>query len=83
MNKRLQRQLRKMEQEADREREAAGLMSKRKLAAIIHSTPDLQLAILGAAAPQKGGKHEEAGKDQEEQARNTTATCRAGNETGR
>lgn len=65
MDKRLQRQLRKMEQEADREREAAGLMSKRKLAAIIHSTPDLQRAIMGAAAAQKGGTHE-ANKDQEE-----------------
>lgn len=65
MGKRLQRQLRKMEQEADREREAAGLMSKRKLAAILHTNPDLQRAIMGAAAAQKGGTHE-ANKDQEE-----------------
>lgn len=65
MDKRLQRQLRKMEQEADREREAAGLMSKRKLAAIIHTNPDLQRAIMGAAAAQERGTHE-ANKDQEE-----------------
>lgn len=74
MDKRTQRQLAKWEKEADREREAAGLMSKRKLAAIIQSRPDLLQAIMGAATPQKGGTYE-AGKDQEEQARNTTATC--------
>ena len=74
MNKQLQRQLKQWEREADREREAAGLMSKRKLAAILHTNPDLQRAIMGAAAPKKGGTHE-AGKDQEEQARNTAAAC--------
>lgn len=62
MNKQLQRQLKQWEQEADREREAAGLMSKRKLAAILHSSPDLQRAIMGAAAPQKGGTHDNTGK---------------------
>ena len=62
MNKQLQRQLKQWEQEADREREAAGLMSKRKLAAILHSNPDLQRAIMGAAAPQKGGAHGNTGK---------------------
>ena len=67
-----QRQLAQWEEEADRAREAAGLMSKRKLAAILYSSPDLQRAILGTVATQKGGTHE-AGKDQEEQARNTTA----------
>ena len=63
MSKKLQRQLKQWEKEADREREAAGLMSKRKLAAILNSRPDLQRAILGAAAPQKGGTHE-ANEDQ-------------------
>lgn len=62
MNKQAQRQLKKWEREADREREAAGLMSKRKLAAILHSSPDLQQAIMGAAAPQKGGAHGNTGK---------------------
>lgn len=62
MDKRLQRQLKQWEQEADREREAAGLMSKRKLAAILHSSPDLQRAIMGAVTPQKGGAHGNTGK---------------------
>jgi len=71
MEKRLQRQLKQWEQEADREKEAAGLMSKRKLAAILHSSPDLQRAIMGAVSQQKGGAHGNTGKAA--QAQHTTA----------
>ena len=62
MDKRTQRQLKQWEDEADRAREAAGLMSKRKLIAILYSNPDLQRAIMGAVAPQKGGSHDNTGK---------------------
>ena len=62
MNKKLQRQLKMWEREADRARDAAGLISKRRMTAILHSCPELQRAIMGAAAPQKGGTHDNAGK---------------------
>ena len=79
MDKKTRRQLQKWAREADREREAAGLMTGRKLVAIIHSNPDLQRAIMGAAAPQKGGTHDNAGKAA--QAQHTAAEAAKGRKT--
>lgn len=76
-NKRpIQQRIERLEAEADREIEAAGLMSKRKLAAILHSNPALQRAILGAVARQKGGTHDNAGTT--EQAQGTAARTENG-----
>ena len=65
MNEKLRRKLAKMEREADREREAAGLMSKRKLAAILYSNPELLRAVMGTAAPSRDPKKAEEKRMQE------------------